>query len=101
MEQTIRRSFQQGCHMYELLMGEEDFKTIWADAEEALEDHLLPLTMEGRIITAWHAYGLNRFFSGPRFQACSKLAPARVRQAIGGRLQSHAALIADMRPRGA
>jgi len=99
MAKVIEWCFTHQIKTFDFMFSGGNYKSVWSNDDRPVGDYFLPLTFEGRIIEAWHGTGCGRFFGRPWFGAISRHAPARLRQAIGGRLASQAELISDMRPR--
>jgi CelD/BcsL family acetyltransferase involved in cellulose biosynthesis len=98
MAKTIEWCYEHQIRTFDMLVGREDYKALWSNSELPVGDYFIPLTVEGRIIGAWHGMGCSRFFARPWFTTISRCAPARLRRAIGGRLASQQELITEMTP---
>jgi CelD/BcsL family acetyltransferase involved in cellulose biosynthesis len=98
MAKAIEWCMQHRLVTFDFQKGEEEYKAIWCDAEHALYDHFVPLTLEGRAIAAWHAAGPHRFVSRPWFRRLGACLPTRLRGAVAARFQANAELMADMQP---
>lgn len=98
MAKGIEWNIEHGMHVFDMLYGEEEYKSKWGDDEQPVKDYLLPLTWQGHGLVAWHRHGLRRRLPRPLVMAAERLLPRRIYNAIRDRLQSHSALIAELRP---
>jgi CelD/BcsL family acetyltransferase involved in cellulose biosynthesis len=96
MAKAIEWCMQNDIHTFDMLWGEQEYKLLWCDAEHGIGDYFVPLTVEGRVIEAWHGSGLSRAFAQPWFDAISRHSPAILRRIVGSRLGSNAELISSM-----
>lgn len=97
LERTIEWCRENGMHSFDMLIGEEDYKSVWADDEMRVEDHLIPLTLQGRAMAAWHTGGVNRIAWQRWSEIARRYMPTRLHNAIGSRLSANAELLRQMR----
>lgn len=98
MAKTIEWCFSHNIAIFDMLFGPEEYKTAWSNHSMPIRDYFVPLGLEGRLIEKWHASGCNNFFAKPWFALVSRIAPAKLRKMISGRLAAQHDLIAQMDP---
>ena len=85
LHELLRHAIDAGMRMFDFTVGDEPYKRDWSDKEMKLYDHLVAVTLRGRVVVAavlafrktkrfikrtpalWHAYSMLRAFKG-RFQ---------------------------------
>jgi CelD/BcsL family acetyltransferase involved in cellulose biosynthesis len=81
LEETIAKSFDGTCRVFDLLAPADGYKLDWADAVTGVTDWALPLSLKGRLYARLYL-GLAR----PAVKATLEVLPASLRRALAARL---------------
>jgi len=86
LEKMVGWCFDNGVTLFDFMpdfmLEKVSYKTLWANGEFWVTDYLIPVTLRGSAMIAWHASGLSALLKTKWVKVLYRYLPRRVRQRL-------------------